>query len=164
MRRLLCTSLPREWGGLPPGLSNRRLSNRRQSRWKIDGGAVLIFIALVLIVFGSFISRSLAGPLAQCPDATYTDLSAYKARLESAKKTYSNFHAVAESSNIYVSYTMACGMILSEMGPEIQIYFGLYPSEAERIMHLAKTVQLMELGSIAESLRSAKAKHLRSDD
>jgi hypothetical protein len=59
---------------------------------------------------------------------------------------------------------MACGMILSEMGPEIQFYFGLYPSEADRIMHLVKTVQLMELGSIAESLRSAKTKYLRSDE
>ena len=154
MRRLLCTSLPQEWGELPPG----------HSRWRIDGGAVLVFIALVLIAFASFISPSLAGPLAQCPDATYADLSAYKLRIESAKKAYSNFHEVAESSNIYISDTMACGMILSEMGPEIQIYFGLYPAEADRIMHLAKTVQLMELGSIAESLRSAKAKHLRSDE
>jgi len=154
MRRLLCTSLPREWGELAQGQSGRR----------VDPGAVLIFIALVLIAFASFISPSLAGPLAQCPDATHADLSAYKLRLESAKKTYANFHEVAESSKIYVSDTMACGMILSEMGPEMQIYFGLYPSEADRIMHLAKTVQLMELGSIAESLRSAKAKHLRSDE
>jgi hypothetical protein len=154
MRRLLCTSLPREWAELAPS----------QSRWRIDGGALLVFIALALIAFASFISPSLAGPLAQCPDATYADLSAYKLRLESAKKAYSNFHEVAESSKIYVSDTMACGMILSEMGPEMQIYFGLYPSEADRIMHLAKTVQLMELGSIAESLRSAKTKHLRSDE
>ena len=77
---------------------------------------------------------------------------------------YSNFHEVAESSNVYISDTMACGMILSEMGPEIQLYLGLYPSEADRIMRLVKTLQLMELGSIAESLRSAKAKYLRSNE
>jgi hypothetical protein len=118
----------------------------------------------MVMALASFTSTSLAGPLTQCPDATHADLSAYKHRLETAKKMYSNFHEVAESSNVYISDTMACGMILSEMGPEIQLYLGLYPSEADRIMRLVKTLQLMELGSIAESLRSAKAKYLRSNE
>ena len=87
----------------------------------------------------------------------------FKQRVEETSKKYSDYHEVAESPDVQVSFPMAYAILQSEQGPEIQYYLGKNPEEAKRIASMTTTDQsgnsvpdvarqLVELGIITARL------------
>ena len=93
----------------------------------------------------------------------------FKQRVEETSKKYSDYHEVAESPDVQVSFPMAYAILQSEQGPEIQYYLGKNPEEAKRIASMTTTDQsgnsvpdvarqLVELGIITAKLNPVVAK------
>jgi len=93
----------------------------------------------------------------------------FKQRVEETSKKYSDYHEVAESPDVQVSFPMAYAILQSEQGPEIQYYLGKNPEEAKRISSMNTTDQsgnsvpdvarqLVELGIITARLNPPVAK------
>ena len=93
----------------------------------------------------------------------------FKKRVEETSKKYSDYHEVAESPDVQVSFPMAYAILQSEQGPEIQYYLGKNPEEAKRIASMNTTDnsgnsvpdvarQLVELGIITAKLNPVVAK------
>lgn len=93
----------------------------------------------------------------------------FRKRAEETSKKYSDYHEVAESPDVQVSFPMAYAILQSEQGPEIQYYLGKNPDEAKRISSM-NTIdqggnsvpdvarQLVELGIIAARLSQPAVK------
>src|SRR5437899_7437915 len=93
----------------------------------------------------------------------------FKKRVEETSKKYSDYHEVAESPDVQVSFPMAYAILQSEQGPEIQYYLGKNPEEAKRIASMNTTDnsgnsvpdvarQLVELGIITAKRNPPVAK------
>jgi hypothetical protein len=82
---------------------------------------------------------------------------AYSDRIAKTAEKYDDFDEIARNPDVKVSGVMAEAIVYSDNGPEMQYYLGKNPAEAERIMKLPPTIQLMELGKIEAKLAGTPA-------
>ena len=76
--------------------------------------------------------------------------------IESGIDAYKDFEDVAMSGDLQISQTMAEGLLQSETGHDVWYHLGKNPAKAEKISSLPPAKQLLELGRLEASLKSAK--------
>jgi len=76
--------------------------------------------------------------------------------VDAGSETYSDFSEVALSENLEISPTMAEALLASNQGHDLWYHLGKNPGKAEKIASMSAVQQVLAIGELAVSLKTAK--------